>query len=390
MSTPPSTPPPLSTSPNSLGSSPVINLNTQQSNIMAVARVYSVNDAIGLFTGLSDGDDVQTWVKQLNNFFTTENITDDKIKISECVRHVDRKSGPARNVINRYEIFLKETSWKKFQELLLENFQTKVQKSPMEALTEFFELKWEETESDKDFLSRVELSRSSIKAAFEAQDYGGFVLHEGDLLMMATAKVYSQLTEKARPKFEKCVVNKKPIPRIFIEAMINEHNPQNANANRQLEHITTKKTVAAAEVNRRREYEARYNNYTPRNYSRNQEPEREKRDSWPKKESKSFDYTRPIDAKNEVPKFWRCFNCRNLGHDQSTCVKIAFCPKCKMSGHRMGKNGECRPPWKNDFNQQQTRKVKINQAEANWTTDDETDNDYQDCQDFQGETSEEN
>ena len=80
---------------------------------MASSTIVNVNAhrSIPKLSGLPSGVSVAVFIQQLEQYFSTQGITDDARKINECKQSLDPNQGEAFNMATNMSEFVNATTW---------------------------------------------------------------------------------------------------------------------------------------------------------------------------------------------------------------------------------------------------------------------------------------
>lgn len=138
------------------------------------ARIISVPSPIERFKGrLSNrslishsGPTVTRWFEQLENYFVTEHIVNDDLKISEAKRYIDVTQGDAREVITLPHIRI-ITTWSEFKKALFALYRSKTEENPFVAWEEFTSLTWKAGDNLLSYLTQAEDLADKVARSFQ-------------------------------------------------------------------------------------------------------------------------------------------------------------------------------------------------------------------------------
>ena len=189
--------------------------------IVPSAKLIAVPSSIDKFKGIVnkkvEEPKVTKWFGQLENYFCSEHIYEDSLKIAEALRYIDQHSGDAREIVTLPIIVVKK-SWEDFKSALLTIYRTSQEENPFEAMNNIISHEWKMGETLIRYVTKAE---SLIKVYNQS-----FVNHFGDDaragLQALRMKVWSNIYEKVPKRQKEIIFNKVSWKRDIMEQII-EH-----------------------------------------------------------------------------------------------------------------------------------------------------------------------
>lgn len=292
------------------------------------ARIINVPSPIERFKGrvssktlLShSGPTITRWVEQLENYFRTEHITDDELKISEAKRYIDVTQGDAKDVITLPHI-KNIKKWNDFKKELFAIYRTKTEENPFVAWEEFTELAWKPGDSLLHYLTQAEDLAEKVSRSFAI--HFNFDLPSVVLKLNMWSKVYSRMPHSKQETILSKININEDVTKQVIEHMKDQLNKTST---------TTIKYVPNMKHHVSFNDEIRRNSYNP-NQRANQESEFRKFNEGAESKTKykwNWDDVEKQDKIEEksLDDGWgltttkdekRCFRCKKLGHIAKYC-----------------------------------------------------------------------
>ena len=292
---------------------------------MATNTIVNVNAhrSIAKFSGLPSGVSVGTFIQQLEQYFSTQGITDDARKINECKQSLDPNQGEAFNMATNMSEFVSATTWADFSNKLRSFFTPPSQKTVMAGLSELLDATWSEKETAYGYVTRMERIAAGITAADRIQHVNNFDVSAGFLRRIITAKLHNALTDKGRTKMEKNLDGNDTAATIYQRTSAGMLDNQ---AYRRGNRKDNSAQCRAATTN--------WASTTPKQATGGST---RPKTGPPKPEQKPKATSKPPGKSKDQ----ECYKCRKKGHYSPDCRSKPFCNKCKVEGHRNDGRGKC-------------------------------------------------
>lgn len=292
---------------------------------MPSARIINVPSPIEKFKGSvaskfdcnTTGPTITRWVEQLENYFISEHIIQDDLKISEAKRYVDVSHGDAKDVITLPHIKALR-KWENFKKALFDLYRTKSEENPFVAWEEFNSLVWKPNESLLRYLTRAEELAEKVTKSFKV--HFGTDLPESATKLTIWSHIYKRMpNNKQDTIFAKVKINK-DVTEQTLDFMRDELNRNPVTIVRHVENI------------RSVEFEPKVTEYSNQNkplqkpyHQSNRLNRNVKYDDWSNRNERSKNSGWNTDKETEKNKTKICYKCRRQGHIAKDCrVKLFF------------------------------------------------------------------